>query len=742
MLNQETSKAVQINPTQFYDLVKVAESFDFNGTKEILKILEDLCNSFDKQVEEIGDTYNAMLSEAQQSFKTKNPFDMKSQTDWFKEFKHTMGGGNFVSMILNIARGIQMGFHELRDIVRDLQPVQLMFFGERRLPQTQEEFRDFTLVMQMNQVPLHRFILALEHASLLQNVVVSIARNVVHHLESYHQMLRHRHTVEGVKIHGDPIRTDLAIAIFENADAHGEIQDGKSPDEISAYTVRKATILADSICGGLFGGFVKDPAEVISFLSTNLKSMWEAADRVEVKTRDAANTVRIVLGAKNRKRMMSYQMFKEALESLNELDPREIRERDKGGMLSAEERSDHDFQNETIRQIAEALTKQEGEEIIRFVLARKAERYKQQRDENSFYVCKVGGGNSFLGEAPGALEVVPGIKPKVDLSDILGTGFGDVRLMIDQAKDSSIWSDLFLATSPSGKIDKMNVLLVGPQGCGKTEALRALGGDTNSIGIFAQASDFLTCWKGEAEKNPKRLFEAGLKLQKETDRQVFFLIDEIDTILNGDRGQAAFGGTNLATEFQVLMDGITAYPGLAVWGATNHPERIPMPLIRRFAKVILVGELNNEDRVGLLRRFLSYLPLSPNFNDQIWNDGGKLLSGAVGDTVRKVTDDIWRKKMRTFVSKTPDEAKKVVAFLQEGGVRFDRSNFTRERRFLFQNMLREQQVEVTPEDLLSSIHYYLENAAIRAEIETARATYEIAREYLVGMISPTAMAAE
>lgn len=56
------------------------------------------------------------------------------------------------------------------------------------------------------------------------------------------------------------------------------------------------------------------------------------------------------------------------------------------------------------------------------------------------------------------------------------------------------------------------------------------------------------------------------------------------------------------------MDGIVDYPGISLWGATNNPEKIPMPMIRRFNLVEIVGELQSEDRIKLLQMFLSYLP--------------------------------------------------------------------------------------------------------------------------------------
>lgn len=298
--------------------------------------------------------------------------------------------------------------------------------------------------------------------------------------------------------------------------------------------------------------------------------------------------------------------------------------------------------------------------------------------------------------------------------------------------DGAKWFDVFLATSPSKKADKSNVLLVGPMGCGKTEVLRAVASDRRSVGIFAQASDFLTCWKGEAEKNPKRMFEGGLKIQKESKKQVFFLIDEIDTILNADQGQLSFGGINLSTEFQVLMDGIMTYPNLALWGATNNLERIPMPLIRRFSKVIIVGELAQEDRIALLKQFLAYLPCSPELNDEVFDGAAQALRGAVGDIIRKVVDHIWREKMSHFVSKHSDYAEMVLTLLNSDGQKFHPSKFPEEKR---QKMfaIMSPYVQVTPEDLLRSIEKHITNIAIQNEIRTAVTVYENARQFLAAL---------
>lgn len=271
--------------------------------------------------------------------------------------------------------------------------------------------------------------------------------------------------------------------------------------------------------------------------------------------------------------------------------------------------------------------------------------------------------------------------------------------------------------------------------CGKSEVLRAMGGDRQNIGIYAQPSDFLTCWKGESEKNPKRLFEAALKLQKDSGKQVFILIDEVDTILNDDHARGGFGSTNLTTEFQQLMDGILRYPNIAVWSATNHPERIPMPMIRRFSKVAVVGELNQADRVKLLKHFTGFVPISHEFPEAAWEDAATLLEGAVGDTLRKVADHIWREKMSDLVRNHPRVAEKIIAKLtQDGAKKFQVSQLTKEMRADIHKDMRPF-VEVTAEDLIASTAIHLDNIAIRTEIATAVETYERSKLFLAGIKS-------
>lgn len=734
--------AGEINPTKFYALAELAQSIDPDTLATLDTFLEQIgiaCDSIEDTVRGLVNSNNALLTEVRNTARRKNnPFDITEEEydNIFSNLKHTASGESFLRVIMEVFQAIQQGYHLVRETAQNVRPAPVILVGGKVGDKVSDfqELQTLSIQMSMNEGAILSFMTGVARAATLSNEIIGLGRHLTNIMDAYSSVLLRRHSLEGIQVFHDPVTTDVAISIYENVDAHGEIQEGKDPDEVSAYSIRKAKIIADSIREGVIGDFLRNPDKLIELIQDNLRQLWSFSEGLGGVTAPLFEKVRVHMRGMPRAHRMDSREFERALVFLKDLDPQNVVFKEKTGLLSAEERHALEFRNHTLREITRMLVATPGlvssEDVVQYVLERKKELREYELAENSFFVCKIGTGNPFSGEAPGMLTVVSGIKPCVDLSEVIGSGFAEVREFITQTIDGAKWFDLFVATSPSKKADKSNILLVGPMGCGKTEVLRAVASDRKSVGIFAQASDFLTCWKGEAEKNPKRLFEAGVKIQRESKKQVFFLIDEIDTILNGDRGQQAFGGTNLATEFQVLMDGITTYPHLAIWGATNAPERITMPLIRRFAKVIIVGELDQEERVALLKQFLGYLPLG-EFPDRAWQDAARLLEGAVGDIIRKIVDHVWREKMGWLVANQPEEAETMVKMLNNG-TRFDVAKFTSKDRQRLHARL-SPFVQVRPKDLMDSINLHLDNFSIQNEIKTAVATYESARKFLSQM---------
>jgi len=666
---------IEANPSRFYAIADIMQRVKPGALEVVITALAAVTEEVEAEVRRLAEADRALVAESTRLTRRRpNPFDQpqKGDDDPLSGLMHSMSGsGNFVSVIHGIVASILDGYKQLRDTAQRFKPEPLVLMAERisDFPKNFQEMQTLSYQLRMNQKAVGKFIGGALDAETATNRITKLGRGIVDILDQYYGQLLRRHSLEGIGIHEDPVVTDIAMSIYENVDANGEIRDGKDPDEVSAYSIRKAVLLANAVRGGILGHFIQDTSRLVSFIQDHLRALWTQANALATVAKDIATEIRQVLRREwDRPHVMSEHSFMTAVETIEDLDPRRVVFKEKTGLMTVEERHELRFENDTLSRIARMLSHGiDGDNIIRYVLDRKKKLRDYHLEQNSFFVCRIGQGNMFTGEAPGGLYVVPGSKPNVTLEEVKGSGFEEVQGFIDQVTHGAKWHDLFVATSPSKRADKSNVLLVGPQGCGKTEVLRAVASDRKSIGIFAQASDFLTCWKGEAEKNPKRLFEAGFKIQKESGKQVFFLIDEIDTILNGDRGQAAFGGFNLATEFQVLMDGITTYPYLALWGATNAPERIPMPLIRRFAKVVIVGELDQEARVKLLQQFMSYLPLAGFTNGGAWEKAAQRLEGAVGDIIRKVVDLLWREKMTQFVELHPEEAENLVSHLNMSG---------------------------------------------------------------------------
>jgi len=736
---------VEINPSRFYAVVDLIqkEQKDPKRAEDLGRVrdrFEQMAEAISKSAESLNKTELALLHEARMTSRRDRAFssDMENE-DLFKE---TRNFRSFLRIAAETVRAFQDQFSGFRAILSGLEPGNLILSKKRHSdnPESFEALQHMSYELQMNRPTIESYVGALGRARMIKADLLNVGRAMERFLDDYYQGLTDRHSVQGIKVHRDPIATDVAISIYENVDAHGEIESGKDPSKLTAYSMRKARVLAEALKTPFVEGLIRNPESFSEFIRGTLELLWKTSDEIEKFLSEHFKVLDKVSPALKYKAHTNNFEFEDLLMRLDDLDPSTVEFRESHTLLTKEERFNAEFRNETLAEVVEYLTDPDGtsEDLIQYILERKAELRRYFQDENSFYTCRISAGNPFLGEAPGALSVIPSQRPHANLNDILGSGFADIKDFIESIDKATQFHDLFLATSPSKTADKSNVLLVGPMGCGKSEILRAVGADPKSISIFASGSDFLTCWKGEAEKNPKRLFEAGLKLQKEARKQVHFLIDEIDSVLNNDKGM---GQTNLTLEFQILMDGVVHYPGLSVWGATNFMERIPMPMIRRFNKVAIVGELEQDDRVKLLQHFVNFLP-TKNFGtngSSPWGGFAKKLEGATGDVVRKIADHLWRAKMTEFVKSHPKVAEEIVKWLgtTEGdGKSFNVSSFTREQREELKGKI-VPYVHVTPEDVEKTIGMHLDNQAIIAEIETAKATYQNAREFLASIKATT-----
>jgi hypothetical protein len=721
------------DPSTYYTLVDIIKSVSDEEKERLETIIISIARereSVSKLAKDLVAVANQFHEEAIHSRKRNTGIMGQMDAGEDEEDTYRFQDHNYIILMASVMNNLASAYGMFYDFATDLRVPKILTVKERvnDEPDTFEAFNGIFQEMQFNGHAVKGYANSLATLFNSFDAPGGIASQLYKQLEPFYKYLLHTHQKEGVKIITNPVVTNVAMHIFENIDSHGEIKKDGESSQVSAYTLRKAETLAQALVNPTVQEFMKDSDKLqylirvaITDISKIVVDLNDIFASHESKLRSVTSSLRPDwMGKDALPQQVLSQIDSIKFSNIVYNEPIEKTT----GKLAAKMR------DETIEKIAGMITQKDIDftDIVEYVMQRKAELNKFFFEENSFYVCKISEGNPFLGLAPGALQVEPAEKPRGKLKDILGSGFQEIKDFAGSIEESSKFHDLFVATSPSKSADKSNVLMVGPMGCGKTEVLRAIGADKGSIGIFAQGSDFLTCWKGEAEKNPKRLFQEGLKLAQESGRHVHFLIDEIESLLNNDRDIS--GNNNLTLEFQILMDGVVAYPNLSVWGATNHVERIPMPMIRRFNKVLVVGELSRSDRADLLKMFTNYMPITAKVQDRDWENWAVKLEGATGDVIRKIADHIWREKLTSFVKDKPKKAEEMVELLNANG-KFNIDEFTKDERTAFKAELAKYMI-VTAADMDASIDFNLKNLGIRSEIETATATYKASREYLEG----------
>ena len=681
----------------------------------------------DSHLDFLARANNVMTQEIRASLRAADPYENTESVESDIDKMHLASDNQFLRVTFRSIGTLRGLFEGFRSLVATLDPQGLYIPKDgMEMDDSLEGVQKMHAVIQLNGHALERYVGALFGINATKKHIVDYAYEVVQVLDRYNKALVKRHSTDGLEIHGDPVTTDVEMSIFDNIDSSGEIEAGDDPDRVSAYTRRKAQILARAVGDEPLRSFVRRQGAFLDYLKGALRAAWEWSDKLgKVFAKHVAEA--------SQKwdppylRVPTKGEFDTVLQHVSDLDPSLVKYKDRAVLLTADERFTNKFMNQTLARMAEIMAGEDAPEaLIQYVLERRSELSKRNRDENSFYVCKIGEGNRFKQVPPGMLSVVPGERPSVSLDEIWGSGFDDIRDHIESIEMGAKWHDLFVATSPSRTADKSNILMIGPQGCGKSQVLRAVGADRGSISVFAQGSDFLTCWLGEAEKNPKRLFEEAARLQKESGKHVYILIDEADSVMKKQE-EKRHGEVDLTLEFQICMDGVVHYPKLTVVAATNSPARMPMTMIRRFSKVLIVGELDKADREKILRYYVGFMPTN-GFDDRHWGHAAMRLDGGTGDVIRKVVDHVWRQKMTWFVKHQPERAEELLKWLN-ADVKFDISEFGKARRKEFKRMLGPH-VFIEPIDLEKSVNLHLKNVGIQGEIRTAKAVYKEAHELL------------
>jgi hypothetical protein len=716
-------------------IVKTMKEFNQEDSNFLNNASHSMMQNMDKVMEivnEVSDAHNDLMKEYSETSKGKiSKFDSlekrgeAEQEYWNKSV-------NYVMVLFEVYNTMLINYDKMINGLHHLYPQELILSDDIFNPNkmSPEDITNKMTQLGFNRGTIMNYYNAIIGIDSFEKTTLEAIQRIKTVFNNFNKYLVDRHSKQGVEIQIDPIITDFAISIYDNIDRHGEIQSGSEIDSISAYTLRKAEILANLTRAKYTNQYIDKPESMLQDVTTHIGEMLKISRIIKNEYNDKFNTFdqlfnNTFISNKGMRNNMDLNEFKTMLEDLN---PKNVSFVNNNEVTTDADRFGKKFRNDSIKRVVEMIKgKTDTKQMVKEILMMKKEMRDFYLKENSFFTCKIGSGNQFQGIAPGALEVIPAARPTADLKHIYGQGFAEIVQFMDSIKSSKRWTDLFMATSPSKSTDKANVLLIGPQGCGKTEVLRAVGGQKDSIGVFAQGSDFLTCWSGEAEKNPKRMFEEGVKLSKESGMHVHFLLDEVDSVMNSDMSH---GKTNLTLEFQILMDGVVRYPNLSIWGATNNPERIPMPMIRRFNKVVIVGELNVGDRINLFKHFLSFLPLH-SFTEESYLTLADLTDGATGDVVRKIIDEIWRTNINKFVKAKPHIAEEIVAFLNREN-KFSIDDFTKENRIAFNLKLGAHMV-ITPNMVIEETKKILSNVAIAAEITTAINTYARAKSYLSGI---------
>ena len=139
---------------------------------------------------------------------------------------------------------------------------------------------------------------------------------------------------------------------------------------------------------------------------------------------------------------------------------------------------------------------------------------------------------------------------------------------------------------------RMNILLFGPPGTGKTEFVKYLGRELDRRVVVVKGSDLLSKWVGESEQNIVKAFRRA-----EAEHAILFF-DEVDGLLQ-DRSSATRSWE--ITQVNELLQQMENFDGIMV-AATNFSRNLDPATMRRFTFKLEFGYLDDAGKKSFFER--------------------------------------------------------------------------------------------------------------------------------------------
>ena len=145
------------------------------------------------------------------------------------------------------------------------------------------------------------------------------------------------------------------------------------------------------------------------------------------------------------------------------------------------------------------------------------------------------------------------------------------------------------------------LLLYGPPGTGKTTIARIIANESKMNLILVNASEFMSKWVGESEKNLKNIFT-----QAKAKAPSIICFEEVEAFLRKRSETDRNYETSIINVFLSQMDGFNELKNVFVVATTNNPEMIDEAAMRpgRFDRIIYVGAPDPEGRTALFKKYL------------------------------------------------------------------------------------------------------------------------------------------